>query len=320
MNGTDLLNTKLSYYGNVKYNISKWDITLKAWLTKYSLRNKPNIDKIRELYDTNKSEAKKLKAELLPCVTITGHFPSWRRVELCDVMNPILAIDIDRQDNLQVKDWDSLKKKIINEMESVFLVSYSCSGKGLYCLIYFDIDKDVKKVVKAIGTEMKEKFGITIDKQCSDITRLRFVSYDSNILMRIGEVKMYSKEEEESKDCSIKYEYNDEKWNVNDDFIVKCIYYLIKEKGYRANRYSEWLQDGFRLATLGEFYGKQLFMYLSESSDGYVESKANEKWRECQRTSKYGKSCLVHYLSELKKRDGDDWRMKVNNYYKGWKN
>ena len=76
MNGTDLLNTKLSYYGNVKYNISKWDITLKAWLTKYSLRNKPNIDKIRELYDTNKSEAKKLKAELLPCVTITGHFPS----------------------------------------------------------------------------------------------------------------------------------------------------------------------------------------------------------------------------------------------------
>lgn len=43
MNGTDLLNTKLSYYGNVKYNISKWDITLKAWLTKYSLKNKPNI-------------------------------------------------------------------------------------------------------------------------------------------------------------------------------------------------------------------------------------------------------------------------------------
>ena len=40
MNGTDLLNTKLSYYGNVKYNISKWDITLKAWLTKYSLKNK----------------------------------------------------------------------------------------------------------------------------------------------------------------------------------------------------------------------------------------------------------------------------------------
>ena len=63
MNGTDLLNTKLSYYGNVKYNISKWDVTLKAWLTKYSLKNKPSIDKIRELYDEELLEKNGIKVK-----------------------------------------------------------------------------------------------------------------------------------------------------------------------------------------------------------------------------------------------------------------
>lgn len=305
MTTKELLKTKISYYSNVKYSNSYKDITLYDWITYYSIKYKPVIDKVRELYDTHKALGKQMKADNLPVVTITGVFHEYRRIDLVSHINPILLIDIDRDDNLDIEDWDELKKKVAS-LPYVFLTSYSVSGKGIYCLVYFDEKLDHRLVFNALYEDFKQ-MGIIIDKCCKDITRTRFVSYDDNMLIRQNEVQQYNK----TLDNYINQNYVQlGTLRAEDDFIVASIYYLIKECNYRADDYYDWLKDGFRLATFGEA-GHALFRLLSMKSSNYNEQYMEEKFKECARTTKYSKDCLVYYFGVLKKKLGPNWKDKI---------
>lgn len=309
----ELLKTKISYYSNVKYSNSYKDITLYDWITKYSLENKQKINQIRALYDISHTRAKMMKTENLPAVTITGVFHEYRRIDLVSHINPILAIDIDRDDNPDINNWDELKIRI-SKLPYVFLTSYSVSGKGIYCLVYFDNTLDVKLVFNALYEDFKE-MGIIIDKNCKDITRMRFVSYDDNILIRQNDIEQYNKTLDNYKNQNYVQVGT---INASNELIYRSIYYLITKCNYRADDYYDWLKDGFRLATFGE-YGYMLFRLLSQKSNNYDRQYMEEKFQECVRTTKYSKDCLVYYFGLLKKKLGPNWReiiySETNVYY-----
>lgn len=322
-----LKNTNVSFFGNVKYNRPYKTITLLDWYLKYSVYYKNMIDKIRLQYDINKKIAKKMKSDYLPCVTISAVFDSYRRIDLAKTINPVLAIDIDYDDNPHIEDWDHLKETV-SELPFVFLTSYSCSGKGLYCLVYFDTNKDLNKIFNALQDDFKQ-LGIIIDKNCRDITRLRFVSWDDKILIKPEDIDIdiYNKEMDlvpvQKIIMNNEYTYgskyiNETEFiqkhqtiNETDDFIYSAVYHLITQCNYRANDYHTWLQDGFRLATFGE-YGFILFMLLSMNSDNYDEHAAKQKFLECKKTTRYDKSSLIYYFSLLKNHYGKDWRRLIN--------
>jgi len=310
MKANELLKTNISYYSNVKYNKSYKQITLYDWITKYSLRSKNIIDKIRELYDKDKKQAKQMKTDNLSAVTITGIFDDYRRIEQVKHINPIIAIDIDRDDNLHIKDWEELKHTVAN-LPYVFLTSYSCSGKGIYCLIYFNTELDFNKMFCSLQSDFKN-MGINIDRNCKDITRLRFVSYDDNILIRQNDVEQYNKEKE------IEYEIINKdnlstSINESNSFIYKAIYYLIIEDKYRANSYEVWLKNAFYLSTFDDL-GLLLFLLLSQLSNNYDRDKAIIQFKECQKRTRYTKDCLIYYFSVLKQIHGNDWKRIVKNY------
>lgn len=306
MKVNELLYTKISYYGKVRYNKAYKTITLYDWLTKYAMRNKSKIDAIRKEYDVNEKTAKQMKSDNLPCVTITGVFNSYRRVDLAERINPLFVIDIDKDDNPDVDDWDALKIKVAS-LPYVLLTSYSCSGRGIYCIIYFDINVEIEDMFNALQEDFIN-MGIHIDRSCKDITRLRFISYDENMLIRKGDVEMYDKQLKRETSMTI---LKHGELNETDAFIYKAIYHLIDRCNYKANEYAEWLQDGFRLATFGD-YGYMLFMLLSMKSANYDEDAAKEKFIECQRTTRYDKSCLVYYFGRLKEHYGDRWKIIIN--------
>lgn len=310
MTTKELLQTKISYYSNIKYNTSYKQITLYDWISKYSMKNKTNIDKIRELYDTNKDLAKQMKADNLPAVTITGVFDSYRRVDLVSKINPIIAIDIDRDDNTHIKDWEELKCTIA-KLPYVFLTSYSCSGKGIYCLIYFNTELNFEKMFYSLECDFKE-LSINIDKNCKDITRLRFISYDNTILIRQNEVQQYNKEKEKPIEL-VNKEYKESRMLESDAFIYKAIYYLIVEDKYRTDSYSSWLQNGFYLSTFNQ-YGYLLFLLLSQLSNNYDREKAIQQFKECQKRTRYNKDCLVFYFGILKQIHGSNWKQIIKDY------
>lgn len=310
MTAKELLNTKISYYSNIRFSNSYKDITLLEWISKYSIKYKNTIEEIRKLYGNHKSTAKQMKRDNLPAVTITGVFHEYRRIDLVTTINPIIAIDIDRDDNEQIEDWEELKNKI-SQLPYVFLTSYSCSGKGLYCLIYFNTELNFEKMFYSLECDFKE-MGINIDKNCKDITRLRFVSYDENLLIRQNEIEQYNKEKEKPIEL-VNKEIEESKMMESDAFIYKSIYYLIMEDQFRANTYSSWLTNGFYLSTFGN-YGMFLFMLLSQKSQNYDRNQAMKQFNECRKRTRYNKDCLVYYFGILKQLHGKDWKRIIKEY------
>ena len=104
--------------------------------------------------------------------------------------------------------------------------------------------------------------------------------------------------------------YQNGQLQIDDWFTFKTIKYLINECGYRADEYQDWLMDGFRLATFGE-YGHALFMHLSQHSDNFNERVAERKWEECVRTTQMSKDCLAYYYGLAKRRLGPGWMTEI---------
>lgn len=303
-----LKETTIQYYGNVKYRQPLHDITLYDWITIYASKIKGIVEDIRRINITDEDAAKKIKSDKLPCVTMSAYFEGYRNTNNIKYYNPIICIDIDKADNPDIDDWNVVKRRVM-ELPYVMYASLSCRGEGVFCFVYYDTTKDFRRVWNSLELEF-ENLGIHIDDACKDPTRLRFASYDSTTLIK-KDVEKYDKEYEKPVFHSENINVCD--FNEDDEFTCRAIYYLIKECGYRSNRYDEWLLDAFRLATL-KSYGKVLFMYLSECSSKYNERAALDKFEEAERSSKMDKRCLLHYFRKLKEHLGSDWKSIINTY------
>jgi len=306
----ELLNSKISLYKRVNETKSM-TITLDDWLHKVSPAAKKYINDIRTTNESDPKAAKAMKTANLPCVTISGLFEGERKASMVTQMNPIICVDIDVIPEGMT--LDELKKKVF-ELPYVFYVSLSARGEGIFALVYYNTKYDFLTTFKSLQYDFK-LMGIEIDKACKDICRLRFVSWDEDTLEK-EDVDMYEGEylEQFMDPHFYKKEtntMNTSQMYMDDIFTYKTIKYLINHCGYRADDYQDWLMDGFRLATFGD-YGHALFMHLSQHSDNFNERAAERKWSECVKTTQMSKDCLLYYYGEAKRRLGFNWKRIIN--------
>ena len=306
----ELLNSRISLYKRVNETTSM-TIALDEWLHKVTPAAKKPVTDIRFTNVTDPKGAKAMKTANLPCCTISGVFEGERKASLVTQINPIICIDIDELP--EGMSLGELKKKVF-ELPYVFYVSLSARGEGIFALVYYNREKKFLDIFKALQYDFKV-MGITIDKACKDICRLRFVSYDDEPLEK-EEVEMYDGEYLEAfadpQFHKEKKEVESRPMSIDDWFTFKTIKYLIDNCGYRADNYEDWLMDGFRLASFNR-YGYALFMHLSQHSDNYNEYVAERKWSECVRTTQMTKDCLAYYYGEAKRRIGSNWKNIIRN-------
>lgn len=309
METKELLESKISLYKRVNETKSV-TITLDDWLHKVTPAAKKAVTDIRDTNRTDPKAAKAMKTANLPCCTISGLFEGERKASKVTSINPIICVDIDKIPEGMT--LDGLKKKVF-DLPYVFYVSLSARGEGIFALIYYNKEKDFLNTFRALEQDFKDLY-IEIDKACKDICRLRYVSWDENPLEK-EEVEMYDGVYLEAF-VNPQFQTHEDKHNqpinIDDWFTYKTIKYLISHCGYRADEYQDWLLDGFRLATFGE-YGHPLFIYLSSVSKGYNPNVAERKWNECVRTTTMTRDSLTHYYAEAKKRLGVDWKIIIRN-------
>ena len=305
----ELLNCKISLYKTVNETKSM-TITLDEWLHKVTPAAKKCITDIRFENVSDPKAAKAMKTKNLPCCTISGLFEGVRKANQVTAINPIICVDIDKiPEGIPIEE---LKKEVF-ELPYVFYVSLSARGEGIFALIYYNKENDFLNTFRALEQDFKD-LDIEIDKACKDICRLRFVSWDAEPLEK-EDVEMY---DSEYLDAFMDPHFYKEIKNQNgqiyfdDWFTYQTIKYLINVCGYRADEYQDWLMDGFRLATFGE-YGHALFMHLSQHSDNFNERAAERKWEECVRTTQMNKECLAYYYGEAKRRLGSNWKTIIRN-------
>lgn len=312
----ELLNQKIDIFKPIKdkdgYYYS-YTTSIIDFFTNATNQNKYKVEYLRKINLEDEVKAKKYKKDELIGATISATFNKRRVAGEVKEKTGIIVIDIDKGNN---PDLDVNKaKQDVMKLPYVFFTSLSCRGEGIFCLVHYDKEKYIGYIFNALKNKFKE-IGYNIDVSCSDITRLRIVSWDDNILVK-NDVEMFDEilvEEQEP------YEVDEEWILTKQDLkdIVVCVYVLVKYNKYTSNDYNEWLLDGFRLATIpNKEVGLKLFTIISEYSDNFKSYEdVREKFSECRRTTTYKTNILGYYINKIKEIYGPDWRFRVNDLLK----
>ena len=137
-----------------------------------SERWQPLVEKVRA--EADPARRKELKQHL-PAFMPSGVFTK-KTADGLQVHSGFICIDIDAKDNAGVKDFDRLKEYVC-QIPQVAYCGLSVGGVGFFCIIPIADPAKHRDYFRAIERDFKE-CGITIDRQCYNVNRLRYVSYD----------------------------------------------------------------------------------------------------------------------------------------------
>lgn len=146
-------------------------MTVYDWLclTKYDVE----VAKIRVTAKVNPAKAREMK-KALPCVTISGTFAHRSNDGLLK-HSGLICIDIDGKDNPEYTTAEL--KEVCSFAPWVAYAGESVSGNGVFAVIPIAYSEKHLEHFRAIQRDF-EDFGIRIDAGCSEVSRLRFYSWD----------------------------------------------------------------------------------------------------------------------------------------------
>jgi hypothetical protein len=220
-------------------------------------------------YRSGKREKTKITA-----ITASGFFTGRKDADLAE-HSGLLVIDIDEKDqSLQVKNI----REQLKEIPEIFAIHYSLGGKGL--AVYFKIKSSKHfESFDAISKMLANDYDIISDLHCSNIGRLRFVSYDPECHLNFGATNWNYFEKKEQR--VNEHVYDNHIFSENDiDYILS----QIRERQINiAPDYYSWVRIGFAIASkLGES-GRSSFSIISNYYGGKQKINIDKQYDNCLR-------------------------------------
>lgn len=293
-------------------------------------RWKPYVQRLRAMRQELGSKAKKMPEyietkKMLPGATLSGLFALYeddslthpgqrvmvsRRESHLKQHTGWLAIDIDLEDNMQMSNFENVRM-ICRFRPEIGLLMRSCSGSGYFGLVKLAYPERHKEQFKALLKDYAA-IGITLDKACSNIGRVRFASWDDpeHIYMNENVVPYKGLEGEQSQLVSlvsiqayrshhenVEYRTEDnsnfwEQQRVQDRLIEVIVQELVGNHRNIAESYDEWVKAGWALRS--HPYGIHLFHQLSRCSSKYNEAQTNLKWQQLGNSQTVTYNYLIH--------------------------
>src|SRR5690606_14719277 len=138
------------------------------------------ITYLRKSLAENKMEAYERAKKSLPAFTPSATFKGGRKPEYLTAYNPLLVLDIDKLSKEQLTNAKALAK----ENPYSFSCFTSPSGNGLKILVKVNSSQENHKEAFFLLQKYYEEFlQLPIDKSGKDVTRLCFVSYDTDLYL-----------------------------------------------------------------------------------------------------------------------------------------
>ena len=293
-------------------------------------RWKPYVQRLRAMRQELGSKAKKMPEyietkKMLPGATLSGLFALYeddslthpgqrvmvsRRESHLKQHTGWLAIDIDLADNMQMSNFENVRM-ICRFRPEIALLMRSCSGSGYFGLVRLAYPERHKEQFKALLKDYAA-IGITLDKACSNIGRVRFASWDDPEHIYINEnvvpykglegeqsqlVSLASRQTYRSQHENEGYRAEDnsnfwEQQRAQDRLIEVIVQELVGNHRNIAESYDEWVKVGWALRS--HPYGIHLFHQLSRCSSKYNEAQTNLKWQQLGNSQTVTYNYLVH--------------------------
>ena len=269
----DIFQTHISVYNGVTDNTGTI-MPLGTFL--FCKEYKDDILRLRAVFDKEKRNALKRS---LPQATISGVFSPTRAKNNLSQHSGLICVDIDAKDNPDILDWETLKQDL-SVLPQIAYCALSVSGKGLFLVIPLRYPEKHLKQFRQLQIDFR-KMGIMIDSACSDITRLRCLSYDEHPIINENATLYEGVYVEKPKHKSFPTCFIYEGENTSAEVAVCCR--KIQQCGIDITAsYDDWLKVGCALATLGE-NGRSLFHICSRQNAKYNAAKTDKMFTDLLR-------------------------------------
>ena len=269
----DIFQTHISVYNGVTDNTGT-RMPLGTFL--FCKEYKDDILRLRAVFDKEKRNALKRS---LPQATISGVFSPTRAKTNISQHSGLICVDIDAKDNPDILDWETLKQDL-SVLPQIAYCALSVSGKGLFLVIPLRYPEKHLQQFRQLQIDFR-KMGIMIDSACSDITRLRCLSYDEHPIINENATLYEGVYVEKPKHKSFPTCFIYEGENTSAEVAVCCR--KIQQCGIDITAsYDDWLKVGCALATLGES-GRSLFHICSRQNAKYNAAKTDKMFTDLLR-------------------------------------
>lgn len=299
------MNEIVTYYSSHKSKIARL-VALDGVLSAFKTgRYASEISKLRDELEQQGEQKYKEAKKTLPAIAFCGEFLGGHAKDNLLRYNNLLVFDVDHLTGDEMRNAYSTMSS--DEHILAFWVSPSGNGyKGLIRVLYQNIPESIgldlcyKKAFKEVTAYFHNHFGIELDTNCSDYSRICYVCWDPNLYVNDGAVPFcvdccqVSNEEKKLARCSSS---NQEisttetrivnlpgKNSQHDRNVISSILkYLAKRNLSITRMYDDWLRVGFALANSFNYdLGIKYFLAFSKmDADKYDESKCIEKLKEC---------------------------------------
>lgn len=269
----DIFQTHISVYNGVTDNTGT-RMPLGTFL--FCKEYKDDILRLRAVFDKEKRNALKRS---LPQATISGVFSPTRAKNNLSQHSGLICVNIDAKDNPDILDWETLKQDL-SVLPQIAYCALSVSGKGLFLVIPLRYPEKHLQQFRQLQIDFR-KMGIMIDSACSDITRLRCLSYDEHPIINENATLYEGVYVEKPKHKSFPTCFIYEGENTSAEVAVYCR--KIQQCGIDITAsYDDWLKVGCALATLGES-GRSLFHICSRQNAKYNAAKTDKMFTDLLR-------------------------------------
>ena len=285
LNTREVLNYSISYQQNAWSPINK-ELTINDALDQIKSNSlKLQVLRLRQLLKSRNLDEYNNHKRNLPAVTFSGTFNNERKRNSLKSYNSVIILDVDKlEEDEIIKVKDCLLKE-----ESVFAYWHSPSYKGIKGLVNlqytFQVNEDNleaahKGAFKKLSAYFKEKYNIILDISGSDITRLCFLSYDPELVIKdsinkfiVEENELISTTATNNSNKPLKKIYSgnrDKLYNPKDknnprdrNTIKSIIRYLERNSLSITYSYEEWYRTALAIVNtftydVGEKYFKRL--------------------------------------------------------------
>ena len=274
-------NIHISLFRNLS-DKSPLDITLSEFL-QLGKQHLNTIDQLRSC--TEKAARDRIKRSQLPAATISAVLstressqPLEKRI-IC--YNPLLTLDFDNLPDIEEA------KRILATLPYVYYAGLSVSGRGLFAIIPIAAEdhNEHKTYFHALEKEM-QTLGLTIDKACKDVTRLRVVSYDENPYINPDCITYTLSEAPDAAETPETEEAPEIQEEDLTALKLEEHISLWEEKQHPLDEYDQWITVGMALSRLGED-GRKPFHRVSRFSEKYTAEDTDKAFDGFLRSTKH---------------------------------
>ena len=258
-----MLTRKITIYRNATDNVGR-EGTFEDFF-KECFANSATIEKLRATDDDNEKRALK---KTLPCATLSGVFAPTRSTANLIEHSGLLCIDIDHCDTDKVMEQ-------LDHLNTICYLSRSASGQGVFAVVVLAYPDRHEEQFQAFADYLRRNYGIEVDLQCKDITRLRFVSYDADARINLNAVPYKGIKSNQVQ------KYQPRQYNATQGDKMRnielCVQQLESRRLSITSTYDNWLLVGASLASEGECC-REYFHRLSRLDANYNPSECDSKF------------------------------------------